>query len=539
MKQLQDGSPAAGAAVNVVDLLAHRRWLRRLAHHLVAGAGDAEDAVQETWLAALRAPPRGRQRARAWLGQVLRNALRHGARRDRRRRGREQAAAALLPAAGAPAAGALERLETQRRLIALVAALDEPFRTAVVMRYFEERTAADVARALGVPDATVRWRVREALARLRRALEREFPGAHGAWAVALLPLARAAVPTAAAPGSPLPWLAAGLLASALAVPLVVLIHAGGSSRGGDVHGSSRGRTTRGAGDVAGTFRGGEVGGSARGGEVGGTSPARGSVGVLAAGALALAARPVPPREALARARGLWAGACPVPGEEIVAAGGLCASRREVAAGVCAEVAAVGERLVAVPRRAAERAQAIALWKVVSAAKELPFEVRVEADLALAVDKLEHVLAIEPSPAGLSMDRRDPARFDEEARRFGAWGQELGRRGSEAVWAFERLAGASPELPETRVARAWLGQTHAELGRLTLAREIPAGLRPRNEWGRSEPAQFCAAIARRADGLFHKARRAFRACLDAPGAPAPAATALCARELARLPRPAPE
>ena len=38
-------------------LLAHAAWLRRLAEVLTRGDADAEDLVQETWLAALRSPP--------------------------------------------------------------------------------------------------------------------------------------------------------------------------------------------------------------------------------------------------------------------------------------------------------------------------------------------------------------------------------------------------------------------------------------------------------------------------------------------------
>src|SRR5205814_10341316 len=40
------------------ELLAHAGWVRALARELVRDASTADDLVQETWLAALRHPPR-------------------------------------------------------------------------------------------------------------------------------------------------------------------------------------------------------------------------------------------------------------------------------------------------------------------------------------------------------------------------------------------------------------------------------------------------------------------------------------------------
>ena len=40
------------------DLLAHSQWARALARTLVRDAATAEDLVQETWVAALKRPPR-------------------------------------------------------------------------------------------------------------------------------------------------------------------------------------------------------------------------------------------------------------------------------------------------------------------------------------------------------------------------------------------------------------------------------------------------------------------------------------------------
>ena len=74
---------------NIEDLLAHAEWLRRLARHLVRGQGDGEDAVQDTWLAALRSPPRRPGPAQPWLAEVLRNFVRRAVRGQRARQARE------------------------------------------------------------------------------------------------------------------------------------------------------------------------------------------------------------------------------------------------------------------------------------------------------------------------------------------------------------------------------------------------------------------------------------------------------------------
>jgi RNA polymerase sigma factor (sigma-70 family) len=169
------------------ELLAHADWLRRLAAHVARGDdAGAEDALQETWVAALRAPP-GRDRpAQPWLAEVLRNFVRRalrgqGARQAREGRGGE----AVAPATPDEL---LERAQAQRLLADLVMGLDEPFRATVLLRYFEGQSAAEIARAAGVPAGTVRWRLKEGLDRLRARLDQRQPDHR--WVALLLPLPR-------------------------------------------------------------------------------------------------------------------------------------------------------------------------------------------------------------------------------------------------------------------------------------------------------------------------------------------------------------
>ena len=56
-----------------------------------------------------------------------------------------------------------------RLLAELVAELPDEYRQVVHLRYVEEREPADIARLLQQPPGTIRWRLHEAMSRLRRA----------------------------------------------------------------------------------------------------------------------------------------------------------------------------------------------------------------------------------------------------------------------------------------------------------------------------------------------------------------------------------
>jgi RNA polymerase sigma factor (sigma-70 family) len=158
------------------DLLEQASWLRGLAGALAQGTADADDLVQETWLAALRAPPDANRPPRPWLSQVLRNVSRMAARAGSRRRRRERELGAFTPTTTDGAQDVLERAEVQRRLADLVMAMDEPYRTAILLRYHEGRQAREIAQMLGLPAGTVRWRISEGIARLRSRLLGETGG---------------------------------------------------------------------------------------------------------------------------------------------------------------------------------------------------------------------------------------------------------------------------------------------------------------------------------------------------------------------------
>jgi RNA polymerase sigma-70 factor (ECF subfamily) len=148
-------------------VLGELEGLRALARSLVHGDAGADDLIQDAALAVLEHPPadRGDRPVRAWLKAVLRNRWRMDRRGDARRRAREAAVAADARSAASAdrraAPDPIDRARALEKLAAALVALDEPFRTTVIRRYFDGDTAAQIARALGVPAGTVRWRLDE------------------------------------------------------------------------------------------------------------------------------------------------------------------------------------------------------------------------------------------------------------------------------------------------------------------------------------------------------------------------------------------
>jgi RNA polymerase sigma factor (sigma-70 family) len=172
------------SSITVEELLEHSDWLRTLAFRLITDPGTAEDVVQETWLAALRRPPSKRGPPRPWLGKVLRNVIRNRHRAQIRRGDRE---ALALAEPVIPTPGELAREAEGQRIIAeAVAALPEPHRSVVVLRYFRGLDSSEIGRMRGVSASTVRGQLRHALDELRGRLDREH-GGRKSWAVLLLP----------------------------------------------------------------------------------------------------------------------------------------------------------------------------------------------------------------------------------------------------------------------------------------------------------------------------------------------------------------
>jgi RNA polymerase sigma-70 factor (ECF subfamily) len=143
------------------------RFLRALTRRLVSDEHLAEDLAQETWLAALRQSAGSICARRAWLGTVARNFALQSLRGRIRRAAREEAVA--RPEAAAPSDAALDA-GLRARLLAAVEGLDEPYRQAIRLRFFDDLPPTLIAERLGAPVETVRTRLKRALAALARRL---------------------------------------------------------------------------------------------------------------------------------------------------------------------------------------------------------------------------------------------------------------------------------------------------------------------------------------------------------------------------------
>ena len=144
---------------------AHRHAMYRAARVLLDSDADAEDAVSEATLRAWQAFGRLRDEKslKGWLIKITVNC----AYEHHRRGARVTYTDDLEPLAG----GAEDRHDFT--LWDAVCRLPADYRVATVLYYYEDMTTAEIAKALGVREGTVRSRLSRARSRLRTLLEEE------------------------------------------------------------------------------------------------------------------------------------------------------------------------------------------------------------------------------------------------------------------------------------------------------------------------------------------------------------------------------
>ncbi len=213
------------------QMLQDAAWLKRLATTLANDKDDADDLVQESWIAAWRHQPDGSRPLRPWLAKVVRDLAGMKRRSDRRRAAREASA----DDAQAPAAPdeLVEQMRLHRLLVDLVLELDEPYRSTVIARFVEGHTSVSIARSLGIPAGTVRKRLREALSRLRAGLGAKS-GDRKRWAPAVFALTKGGVQVAKPTKLVLVLLAALLMSIATLVWFVLPRYPNSTSLGAGV-----------------------------------------------------------------------------------------------------------------------------------------------------------------------------------------------------------------------------------------------------------------------------------------------------------------
>ncbi len=155
------------------SLALHASGLRTLARRLVRDDAAADDVVQDACLAALRKPPPAGVPLGRWLAGVVRNLAKRTHRANDRRARHEAGATEHGGAAQPPADEVVCRAESHRMLVNAVLALDEPYRSTILLRYFDGLSLRDIAVRMLCPVGTVGRRLHEGLRRLRARLHRE------------------------------------------------------------------------------------------------------------------------------------------------------------------------------------------------------------------------------------------------------------------------------------------------------------------------------------------------------------------------------
>ena len=165
VRQAQAGDAAGLGAL----LERHRALLHAVATGMLGAGPQAEDAVHDTFVIALRhiGELRDPAAARAWLLAVLGNVCRAHLRRATP----EPMAEVPEPPAGTPVEAAIDHLALRDWVWTALDRLSPPLRLAVVLRYFSGASSYDaIADLSGVPVGTVRSRLNAARTQLADAL---------------------------------------------------------------------------------------------------------------------------------------------------------------------------------------------------------------------------------------------------------------------------------------------------------------------------------------------------------------------------------
>jgi RNA polymerase sigma-70 factor (ECF subfamily) len=213
------GMSAPKPSTDLEALLAHAGWVSRLARSLVVDPNLADDVVQQSWVAALDHPPRHGSNLRAWWAQVVRNTARQLGRKESRLALREKVAPRPKPPRS-PADLAYQA-ELHQVLVGAVLALEEPYRSAILLRYYHDHSPQQIAEIHGVPGSTVRSWLRRGIEQLRARLDERVEGGRSAWTLVLAPLSLPRSAPVPVPVSAISTSTVGILAMALQTKLVL------------------------------------------------------------------------------------------------------------------------------------------------------------------------------------------------------------------------------------------------------------------------------------------------------------------------------
>lgn len=167
----------AGEARSIETLVrAHQDDVYRLALSILNEAAEADEATQETFIAALNALStyRGEAAFSTWLYTITLNICRGRLRKRKTRERLAQMLKAILPFATSHPEEIAIRRDSDARLWQAIQALSEKLRLPIILRYYHDLSIAEIAIILEIKENTVRTRLFNAREQLRTHLTSHF-----------------------------------------------------------------------------------------------------------------------------------------------------------------------------------------------------------------------------------------------------------------------------------------------------------------------------------------------------------------------------
>lgn len=152
---------------------AYYAYIRRIALSLLDDPHEADDAAQETFIAAFRAlrSYRGEAHAKTWLTAIALNACRGRLRKRKTRQALQVALGAIHLQTRHPSPEeTADQNESGELLWQAVDSLDEKHRLPVILRYVHELTVPEIAEVLSTSQGTVHSRLYYAREKLQARL---------------------------------------------------------------------------------------------------------------------------------------------------------------------------------------------------------------------------------------------------------------------------------------------------------------------------------------------------------------------------------
>lgn len=173
--------------MNTESLMANADFVRNLARSLVYDEHHADDVTQEAWIVAMHNKPSKEKATRSWLYSVVRNISYKLLRSEGRRTLYEQAAP--RPCETPSPEQILERKRIRVLLMKSVISLRDPYRSVIMLRFYENLPPREISRHLDIPVESVKTQIKRGLNMLRDNLDGHYNGSREKWSMILLPVA--------------------------------------------------------------------------------------------------------------------------------------------------------------------------------------------------------------------------------------------------------------------------------------------------------------------------------------------------------------